>query len=113
MRSVALSAAVLEKPSAVVVASLEGNPMGGAEKRDANYFGKKAITIARAPSVIDHGVGPQRLCVCVRLLAYEWVWDCEHGERRGAAALTSLDWVCAGVIKRLPIKSDDYCGRKY
>lgn len=52
-------------------------------------------------------------CVCVRLLAYEWVWDCEHRERRGAAALTSLDWVCAGVIKRLPIKSDDYCGRKY
>lgn len=65
VRSVALSAAVLGRPpSAVVVASLEGNPMGGAEKRDANYFGKKAITIARAPSVIDHGVGPQRLCVC-------------------------------------------------
>lgn len=80
VRSVALSAAVLGRPpSAVVVASLEGNPMGGAEKRDANYFGKEAITIARAPSVIDHGVGPQRLCVCVRLLAYEWVWDCEHG----------------------------------
>lgn len=49
--------------SAVVVASLEGNSVGGAEKRDAKYSGKKAITIARPPSVIDHGVGPQRLCV--------------------------------------------------
>lgn len=49
--------------SAVVVASLEGSSMGGAEKREANYFGTNGITIARPPSVIDHRAGPCCLCV--------------------------------------------------
>lgn len=63
--------------------------MGGAEKRDANDFGMKGITIARPPSVIDHRAGPRRLCVCVRLLAYEWVWDSQQGKHRRAVALSS------------------------
>lgn len=85
--------------AAVVVASLEGNSMGGAEKRDANYFGKKAITIARPPSVIDHGVGPHRLCVsaCWHMSGCGTL---SKGNAEELLPLKSSDWVCAASYKK-------------
>lgn len=95
--SVALTA--LRMAAAVVVASLEGNSMGGAEKRDANYFGKKAITIARAPSVIDHGVGPHRLCVsaCWHMSGCGTL---SKGNAQELLPLKNSDWVCAASYKK-------------
>lgn len=50
--------------------------------------------------------------MCVRLLAYEWVWDSKQGKHRRAVALSSNTGCVLWVIKRMLIKSDYYCGRK-
>ncbi len=77
-------------------------------KSDSKSFGKRGLAIARPPSVIDQHAGSHSLCLSVCWCTYGCGRHRETEERFCPQAGRVL-----GVIKRLAIKSDYYCGRKH